>query len=206
LSLSDADLIARACAGSQAACRELVLRYQRPVFNLIVRMIRDPAAAEELAQDAFLKALRSLATFDRAQKFSNWILRIAQNTTIDYLRVRRVETVSLAAGPDGEVVEWPLADPSAENPADAAERADLAGALERAIDRLRPDYRQLVVLRYQEDLSYEEIAGITGLPLGTIKSFLHRARAEMARDLADQGWGPAETAARRPATQGPQGT
>jgi RNA polymerase sigma-70 factor, ECF subfamily len=185
---SDTDLIARVREGSQAACRDLVLRYQRPVFNLVVRMVRDPAVAEELSQDAFVKAFRALDTFDANLKFSNWLLRIAQNTAIDYLRLRRVETVPLDEPSDGNPGSPQLVDPAADNPADAAERADAARALERAIARLRPEYRRLVVLRYQEDLSYEEILEITGLPIGTIKSFLHRARAEMARDLEEQGW------------------
>jgi RNA polymerase sigma-70 factor (ECF subfamily) len=185
---SDTDLIARVREGSQAACRDLVLRYQRPVFNLVVRMVRDPAVAEELAQDAFVKAFRALDTFDSTLKFSNWLLRIAQNTAIDHLRLRRVETVPLDESADGNPGSLQLVDPTADSPADAAERADAARALERAIARLRPEYRRLVVLRYQEDLSYEEMVEITGLPLGTIKSFLHRARVEMARDLEEQGW------------------
>jgi RNA polymerase sigma-70 factor (ECF subfamily) len=189
LSHSDADLIAKARSGSEHASRDLVLRYQRSVFNLIVRMVRDPAVAEELAQDTFVKAFRGLATYDPAQKFSNWLFRIAHNVTVDFLRLRRLDTVSLdQAHEDGDGA-WAIADPRAENPGLAVERADLAEALERAIARLRPDYRRLVVLRYQEDLSYEEIAGITDLPLGTIKSFLHRARAEMAQYLTQQGWG-----------------
>ena len=185
---SDTDLIARSREGSQAACRDLVLRYQRPVFNLIVRLVRDPAVAEEMAQDAFVKAFRGLPTFDTTQKFSNWLLKIAQNTAIDHLRLRRVETVPLEPSADGDPGGAQLVDAAADSPADAAERADAARALERAIALLRPEYRRLVVLRYQEDLSYEEIVEMTGLSLGTIKSFLHRARTEMAHDLEEQGW------------------
>jgi RNA polymerase sigma-70 factor (ECF subfamily) len=167
------------------------VRHQRPVYNLIVRLVRDPATAEELAQDSFVKAFRALHTFDPAHRFSSWMLRIAHNTAIDYLRVRRPDTVPLERDlGDGTVLEQVIPDRAHEDPAEAAERGDLRNALEAAISRLRADYRRLVVLRYQEDLSYEEIAEVTGLPIGTIKSYLHRARAEMARELTRLGWAP----------------
>jgi len=188
---SDSDLVRRALSGSQDAYRELAVRHERSVFNLILRIVRDSAVAEELAQDAFVKAFGRLRTYDPQFKFRSWLLRIAHNTAIDHLRRRQVETVALGEpdGPGGDIGRV-LADPSAEPPDRRLERAALARALDRTLDSLRPEYRQVIVLRYQEELSYEEIAEILELPIGTVKSFLHRARAEMARRMSAAGWGP----------------
>lgn len=197
MGIADEQLVLEACAGSQSAYRELVHRFERPVFNLVVRMVRDHAAAEELAQDAFVKAFTRLDTFRPEQgKFSNWLFKIAHNTAIDHLRRGSLETVPLESreedDPDlGRV----LADPGAESPLDAALRGDLVEALSAAVDRLRPEYREVVVLRHQEGLAYEEIAGIADLPLGTVKTYLHRARKELAGLLAEAGWGPEESSA-----------
>ena len=188
---SDAALVARAVAGAQDAYSVLVQRYQRSVFNLIVRMVRDPGEAEDLAQDAFVKAFRRLRTFDPQYRFASWLLKIAHNTAIDYLRRRRPDTIPLeptmrqawsAPGPG----PWPAPPP---DPEVETAHGELAAVLESALSRLRPDYRRVVVLRYQEDLNHEEISEITGLPVGTVKSHLHRARAEMAAHLSELGWG-----------------
>jgi RNA polymerase sigma-70 factor (ECF subfamily) len=188
---TDRELVASALAGSQAASRELVRRFERPVYSLILRMVGNPSVAEELAQEAFLKMFRGLRSYDPAQKFSNWLFRIAHNLTIDHLRVGRLVTLSADEDPEGRSLdEIAVSDPSNE-PLRILERGDLRRSLERAIARLRPEYRQLVVLRYLEDLSYEDIVDVTGLPLGTVKSFLHRARAAMASTLEAEGWRPA---------------
>lgn len=185
---SDASLVSRAMAGSERACVELVRRYERAVYGLIVRMARDPGAAEDLAQDTFVKALGRLDTYDPRQKFSNWLLKIAHNTAIDHLRRRRPDTVPLDVGnPDDPAGS--LAAPAVDSPAAATERRELAEAIESAIAGLRPEYREAVVLRYQEGLTCDEIAGITGLPVGTVKTYLHRARKELAARLAADGWG-----------------
>lgn len=185
---SDAELAGRILAGSDAAARDLVRRYERPVFNLIVRMVRDPSVAEELAQDTFVKVFTRLSTYDSAQKLSSWIFRVAHNTTIDFLRQRRPPMASL--DDEQESAGKNVPDPATLSPLAAAEGLELRAVLDTAIDRLRPEYRQVVVLRYQEELSYDEIAGVTELPLGTVKSYLHRARAELAETLAAAGWGP----------------
>ncbi len=180
----------RARAGLEDAFRLLVDRHERAVYNLLVRMLHDPALAEDLAQEAFLRAFTHLASFDARYKFSNWLLRIAHNLAIDAMRRRGPEVLSLDQSVDDR---QPLADsipaPAEEDGPRSLERRDLGAALGAAMDRLRPEYRQLVVLRYQEELSYEEIVAITGLPLGTVKSFLHRARLEMAAILEAAGWG-----------------
>jgi RNA polymerase sigma-70 factor, ECF subfamily len=192
---TDAQLVARALAGSQEAFRDLVLRFERPVFSLIARMVQDPAMAEDLTQEAFVKAYRSLRTYDASRKLSSWLFKIAHNTTIDHLRRHVPDTVSLEAPQDEEGrggLAAVLSDDSVENPAAAAERRDMARSLERAISRLRPEYREAVVLFYLEGATYQEICDVTGLPLGTVKTNLHRARKELAAEMSALGWG-AET-------------
>jgi RNA polymerase sigma-70 factor (ECF subfamily) len=194
---TDSELVASALKGSQDAFRELVVRFERPVYSLIVRMVQDPATAEDLAQDAFVKAYRSLRSYDPSRKLSSWLFKIAHNTTIDHLRRNAPETVPLEAPADHEDgrggLAAVLADGSVEDPAAAAERRDMARSLERAVSRLRPEYRESVVLFYVEGASYQEICEVTGLPLGTVKTNLHRARKELAQEMAALGWGGAET-------------
>ncbi len=189
---TDAELVRAAMAGSEHASRELVRRYERPVFNLIVRMVRDASLAEDLAQETFVKVFSHLGSYDPAYKLASWILKIAHNTTIDHLRRPRANTVPLdesdqpddARRLDGGGTPSPLA---------LLEQQELADTLDAAIDRLRPEYREVVVLRYQEELSYEEIADVLDLPMGTVKSYLHRARGELARAMTDAGWDSCNT-------------
>ena len=193
---TDAELVASAIRGSQDAFHELVTRFERPVYSLIARMVQDPAMAEDLAQEAFVKAYRSLRSYDPSRKLSSWLFKIAHNTTIDHLRRNTPETVPLEAPPEEEGrggLAAVLADGSVEDPAAAAERRDMARSLERAIARLRPEYREAVVLFYIEGASYQEICETTGLPLGTVKTNLHRARKELAQEMAVLGWGGPET-------------
>jgi RNA polymerase sigma-70 factor, ECF subfamily len=191
---SDAELVAEARRGAQEAFREIVVRFERPVYSLIVRMVQDPGTAEDLAQEVFIKAFRRLDTYDPDRKFSSWLFKIAHNTTIDHLRRHVPETVSLEGGKDRDEehrggLAAVLADDSLEDPSAAAERKDMARSLERAIARLRPDYREVVVLFYVEGAAYQEICEATGLPLGTVKTNLHRARKELAEAMAALGWG-----------------
>jgi RNA polymerase sigma-70 factor, ECF subfamily len=189
---TDAELVASARSGSQEGFRELVLRFERPVYSLIARMVQDSATAEDLAQEAFVKAWRSLHTYDASRKLSSWLFKIAHNTAIDHLRKHAPETVSLEAPQEDDGrggLAAVLSDLSSEDPAAAAERRDMARFLERAISRLRPEYREAVVLFYVEGASYQEICEATGLPLGTVKTNLHRARKELAQEMTALGWG-----------------
>ncbi len=196
--MTDAELVSQVLAGSQDAARRLVAAHQQAVFNLVCRMVRDPGVAEELAQDAFVKAFSALRRYDPAYRFTSWILKIAQNTAIDYLRRQRPSTMSLDAAGDSPGIEALLSDDDAPSPLVQAERADLARALEEALGRLRPEYRRLVVLRYQEDVSYEEMAQLLDIPVGTVKSHLHRARRELAVLMRAAGWGPPREGADSP--------
>ena len=185
---SDVELVRGALEGTESAFREIVMRYQRPIYGLIARMVRDPGRAEELAQDTFVKAFRALHTYDVHRKFSSWLLTIAHHVAIDELRKCSLDVEPLEqATEDGE---WrrEFADTKAPTPAALAERAQLATVLQTAIGRLRPEYREVVTLRYERELDYDEIAEITGLPMGTVKSSLHRARKELAEHLENLGW------------------
>ncbi|HVT59337.1 MAG TPA: sigma-70 family RNA polymerase sigma factor [Thermoanaerobaculia bacterium] len=190
--MTDAQLVAAALRGSQDAFRELVKRFERPIYSLVERMVHDPGLAEDLAQEVFVKAFRRLDSYDPSRKFASWLFKIAHNTTIDALRRPLPETVPLQKADREEGGDFlaVLADASVENPEAAASRRVMARALERAIARLRPEYREAVVLRYVEGWSYGEIADTIGLPLGTVKTNLHRARKELAQAMAAAGWGP----------------
>jgi len=197
---SDADLAVAARHGSADACTSLVRRFERPVYNLIARLVQDPSRAEELTQDTFVKMFRALATYDPDLRFSSWLFRIAHNTAIDALRQRHVPLAAPRVDEDGEEVD-PLAglpDLTGDSPEQAMLRREIARALDEAIDLLRPEYRAVVVLRHHEDLDYEEIAEVTGLPLGTVKTYLHRARKALASHLRAAGLGGETRSGGRP--------
>ena len=180
----DRDLVSGALAGSEAAFREIVLRYQRPLFSLVVRMVRDPQQAEDLVQEVFVKAFRALSSYDHQRKFSSWLFKIAHNATIDYLRKGRLPTVALEDS-SSDARDWldSIEDSSVVDAQEAQERADLAVVLERTIAQLRPIYREVTILRHREELSYREIVEITGLSLAAVKTNLHRARKALAEIL-----------------------
>lgn len=188
---SDSELVGRTLDGSQAAFGTLVRRYERPIVGLILRMVRDRGVAEELAQDVFVKAYDRLETYDRRRKFSSWLFKVAHNATIDHLRRRSLDTVPLETTEtdDVQLVDV-LSGPESEQPEDRALRHEVGQALEAAIGELRPAYREVVLLRFGHGASYEEIAEVTGLPLGTVKTHLHRARKELVRILEEGGWTP----------------
>lgn len=190
--MADPELAAAALSGSEDAFRELVRRFERPIYSLIVRMVQDPALAEDLAQEVFVKAYRRLDSYDPERKLSSWLFKIAHNTTIDHLRRGVPETVPLEAEKDDERGGWAsvLPDESVESPAAGAERKDLARALEKAIATLRPEYREAVLMFYAGEASYQEICEVTGLPMGTVKTNLHRARKQLAEEMTAMGWSP----------------
>jgi RNA polymerase sigma-70 factor (ECF subfamily) len=187
---TDSRLVEQAVAGSQDAYRLLVERHSRAVLTLVARMVRDQGVAEELAQDAFVKAFGALRSFDSSYKFSNWILRIAHNVAIDHLRKARPPIVSIDDDASGRDMADVLADAREPSAFVRAVRRDFRDDLERALATLRPEFSRLIVMRYLEDMSYEDISEVVGLPLGTVKSHLHRARAALGRFLVEAGWGP----------------
>jgi len=188
---SDQDVVEWAKRGHDAAFRELVRRYERPVFSLLYRMVRDRGLAEDLAQETFIKVLNGIGSYNPQFRFSSWIFKIANNAAIDQLRKRELDTLSLDGSPHATTPEamrattLQLGD-KGETPLQELEARELGGAIERAIARLRPEYRSCILLRHVEGHSYEEIAQILELPLGTVKTYIHRARNELRGYLADR--------------------
>ena len=185
---TDHELVAFARTGSEKAYRELLGRYERPVFSLVYRMVRDRELAEDLAQETFVKVFNHLETFNPKYKFSSWIFKIANNLAIDSLRKKQVQTVSLDGSRHATTAEEADASrisvaSSEENPEELLEARELGREIERAIGSLRIEYRTAVVLRHVEGRSYEEIAEIMEVPLGTVKTFIHRARLELREIL-----------------------
>jgi RNA polymerase sigma-70 factor, ECF subfamily len=188
--LPDADVAALAKEGREPAFRELVRRYERPVFSLIFRMVRDRETAEDLAQDTFIKVLNNIDRYRPEFKLSSWLFKIANNVTIDHLRKRQLATVSLDGSPHAQTAAEAQAtsldvESRGESALEAIESRELGSAIERAIGKLRPEYRSCILLRHVEGRSYEEIAATLDLPLGTVKTYIHRARHELREALED---------------------
>ena len=188
-SLDDRELATHAARGHEPAFRELLARYERPVFSLVYRMVRDRTLAEDLAQEAFIRAFNAIDSYKTSYKFSNWILKIANNHTIDYLRKRKLDTVSIDGSPHARTQDEisqsrVVIESRDENPQEYVEHKELGSQIEQAIGDLRPEYRTVIVLRHVEGHAYDEIAEIMDLPLGTVKTYLHRARAELRTSLA----------------------
>ena len=184
--VAEARLVSDALGGSQPAFEQIVRRYQRPVISLIVRMTGDRARAEDLAQETFVKAFRSLKSFDSTRRLSSWLFRIAHNTTLDALRRLKLEVIELEGLSEGD----PRRDPAAPAAPDPLEQAALGAALNRSLLSLRPDYRAAIALRYDQQLPFDEIGRILGVPEVTARTYVHRARTELARSLAALGWTP----------------
>jgi RNA polymerase sigma-70 factor, ECF subfamily len=188
LNLPDADVVALAQQGRDSAFRELIRRYERPVFSLIFRMVRDRELAEDLAQDTFIKVLNHIDRYRPEFKLSSWLFKIANNVAIDHLRRRQLNTVSIDGSPHAQSAEaieatsFDVADQQ-ETALDELEARELGTAIEQAITGLRPEYRSCIMLRHVEGRSYEEIAATLDLPLGTVKTYIHRARHELRKAL-----------------------
>ena len=186
---TDQDLVRLSRRGDERAARELVHRFERPVFSIIYRMVRDRELAEDLSQDVFVRTFNNLDRYDRSYKFSSWLFKIAYNLTVDHLRRRELPTISVHGAPDAVTPDRQEAtsltlESDEEAPDDRLVAKELAGDLEEAIAELREDYRTAILLRHVEGRSYEEIAEIMEIPLGTVKTYIFRARRELRAALS----------------------
>ena len=187
--VADSDLVSRALTGREDGFEELVRRYQRPIVSYVYRMVGDYDAALDLTQEVFIKVYGSLARYRSEYKFSTWIYRIAHNAAIDHLRRplsgRRVEELGRESPGHGPY-QRPLAS-TAPTPEQESERAERRAEIEEVVRALPPAYRELIILRHAHDMSYDEIAEVTGLPIGTVKNRIFRAREAMRGELVGRG-------------------
>ncbi len=168
----------------EQAFAELMKRYNKPVYHMILKMVRNVDDAEDLTIEAFAKAFKNLDKFKKDYTFSTWLFRIATNNAIDFIRKKRLETMSLDTSfkdDSGEAVKIDVEDNEL-NPMEETIKSQKIELIRIFVDKLPPKYQRLVKLRYFEELSYEEIARELEAPLGTIKAQLHRAR-ELMYDL-----------------------
>jgi RNA polymerase sigma-70 factor, ECF subfamily len=174
-------LIQRAQAGDQEAFGGLVRAYQGPVYNLAYRMLGTPMEAEEAVQETFLRVYRGMKSYDPQQKLSSWILAIASHYCVDRLRRRRMTWLSLEDAPAAA-----LAETTSEAPERGFLDREKEQEMQQLLSSLPETYRVVLVLRYWQDLSYEEIAEMLGSTESAVKSRLHRARELMADFVARQ--------------------
>jgi len=182
-----ASLIKRAKRGEVSAFVELVDTYKDKIYAFLYRMTGNGEDANDLAQEVFLRVYSNLHTFDTDMRFSPWIYRIAQNLAIDFLRKQK-KTVYLddQLGQDNDMT-WQL-ESEAPGPDEVALFHDFQTALEATLHELAPMYRMVLLLRYAHDMSYEDIARVTELPVTTVKTRLHRAREGLRQALAKKGY------------------
>jgi len=180
----DPELLRRCLAGDEEAYRQLVDRYQRQVYSLALRMVRQVEDAEDLTQETFVRMFRALDRYDPARPLGAWLYTITSRLCIDHLRRRRLRPISLHQVIPGSEEEHVIEaiDPGLK-PEERALREEEERRMRDLIDTLPPHYRIVVLLRHQQDLSYEEIAEALRLPLGTVKARIHRARALLKRHL-----------------------
>lgn len=183
---NDRELVAIAVNGSDGSFEELVRRYQRPIAAYVYRMVGNYESALDLTQEIFIKVYNSLNRYRAEFKFSTWIYKIAHNAAVDHLRRSSTREQSLVIGTESDSFELPI-ESAHLTPEQESERKERRGEIESVVRALPATYRELIILRHSQDLSYEEIVEVTGLPLGTVKNRLFRAREMMRQQFVDKG-------------------
>lgn len=183
--LTDNEVIEAVLAGERDAFGQLVERYQKGLVTYIYHMIHNYEEALELSQDVFIKVFRSLERFDGTYKFSTWLYRIASNHTIDSIRKRKMDTSSIDERENNPDLAPFHITSGTLNPDEAYTNKVLLKRVKEALEELPPSYRELILLRHFNYRSYEAMAKITGLPLGTVKNRIFRARKMLMKKLGD---------------------
>lgn len=173
--LNDNQLIAKTIAGEQEAFGQLIHKYQPRLYNAMVHFLRNHAEAEDVVQDAFVLALTKLESFKGNSQFYTWLYRIAHNAAISKLRKKR-PTMSLDHGTSDEQSPGFAVPDDGERPGERMEKDEQIQSLMDAVARLSDEHRSILILREMEGMDYEAIAGVLQLPVGTVRSRLHRAR------------------------------
>jgi RNA polymerase sigma-70 factor (ECF subfamily) len=185
-SAADRDLVVSAANGLEGGFEELVRRYQRPISAYVYRMVGDYESALDLTQEIFIKIYGSLSRYRPEFKFSTWIYKIAHNAAIDHLRRNAGRERSLINGTESDNYDLPI-ESEGLSPEQQSEREEQRVEIEAVVRSLPTAYRELIILRHSQDLTYEEIVEVTGLPLGTVKNRLFRARDMMRQQFLSRG-------------------
>ncbi|MDZ7714864.1 MAG: sigma-70 family RNA polymerase sigma factor [Balneolaceae bacterium] len=186
-SLQDDKLVERAIGGDESAYKELVEKYERALYFHIQKMIKDKEHVNDLVQEAFVKAFDNLNSYSTNYAFSTWLYRIATNHTIDYLRKKKLKTLSIdepVKTRDGDM-KMQLEDESAGTDRNII-RKQRQEIVQHAINDLPEKYRKVIEMRHMEEKSYQEIADVLDLPLGTVKAHIFRAREMLYKALKDK--------------------
>ena len=181
-------IVLRVLEGDTNAFEELVLEYEKKVYNVALRMLNNSEDAADMTQEAFIKAYNSLSGFRGDSKFSVWLTRIVSNLCLDFMRSRnRRPTVSLSMeDEDGEDVQLDIADTS-QSPEQLLERSLTRESVRRGLQSLPEDYREILLLREIQGLSYDEIAAALDIEVGTVKSRIFRGRKKLCDSLTKDG-------------------
>jgi RNA polymerase sigma factor (sigma-70 family) len=181
---NDLELIARALNGDQKAYQLLAERHRPSVYHIVYKIVRDRETAKDLVQETFMKAFASLASYRSDYRFSTWLYKIAANCSIDHLRKKRIHALSLERHLDDDSGrrEIEVADYSY-HPGRDLERKEQRFSIEEAIESLPPKYREVIIYRHKDDKSYEEIADLLNMPIGTVKARIFRARELLKKKL-----------------------
>ncbi len=183
----DRALVAEALGGGQGAYEQLMAKYREPIHRHVSRMVRDKGQVDDLVQESFIKAFTSLESYSSEYAFSTWLYKIATNHTIDYLRKKKLATFSIDQPAPGRTDERAYELPDTTYRPDRHVMADQRRErIQEAIDALPPKYHRVIVMRHQQEMSYDEIAEELDLPLGTVKAHIFRARALLYRHLRSQ--------------------
>lgn len=184
---TDVELIANAIGGREDGFEELVRRYQRPITGYVFRMLGDYESALDVTQEVFIKVYNSLERYSSEYKFSTWLYRIAHNAAIDNMRRNSLITQSIETENADGTYQLQIESPRP-SPEQDRERSEWRTEIDAVVKRLPAPYRELILLRHAQDLSYDEIAAITNLPLGTVKNRLFRAREMMREIFVERGF------------------
>jgi RNA polymerase sigma-70 factor (ECF subfamily) len=184
--IADCELVARAIRGREDGFNELVRRYQRPIAAYVYRMVGDYDSALDLTQEVFIKVYSSLERYRPEFKFSTWIYKIAHNASVDHLRRSASREQAIISEVDGEERELTVMSRKL-SPEQEYAVEERRAEIERVVRQLPSVYRELIILRHQHDLSYDEIAEVMSLPLGTVKNRLFRAREMMRQQFVERG-------------------
>lgn len=186
-SVEDLKWVDRASGGDQVAFGLLMKKYHQPMYFHVLRMVRYRDLVDDLLQEIFAKTFNNIHSFNPTYAFSTWLYRIATNHTIDYLRKKKLRTMSLdepIQTKDGEM-KLEVADDS-EVTDESIQYSQRAKIIREAIDQLPPRYKDVIQMRHMEEMSYQEIAAMLELPLGTVKAHIFRARELLYKYLKDR--------------------